>query len=212
MKCPDIQTVLAQSSDRSDSHPRNAPVPPIHLDTAAMSGHLPPYRSMLLMPRMSRTAATTAPAGDPVARKRPRKPSPPLPPPRASARLYARIAPRHIAMFRFLLEAQDNLGYMTVLDRGVGGGTDGAPSCPNGPNGPVAAPSDGATERVDAVTETTVAATARKTSGTGADAVLKIVFSPHQEREMRAFLDGMRATIPFTVFESPLRTQAKPAG
>ncbi|WP_353119818.1 DUF4911 domain-containing protein [Nitratidesulfovibrio sp.] len=147
-----------------------------------------------------------------MARKRPRKPSPPLPPPRASARLYARIAPRHIAMFRFLLEAQDNLGYMTVLDRGVGGGTDGVPSGPAGPDGPVAAPHDGATERGAEVTETTVTAPARNTSGTGADAVLKIVFSPHQEREMRAFLDGMRATIPFTVFESPLRTPAPPAG
>lgn len=120
-----------------------------------------------------------------MARKRPRKPAPPLPPPRASSWLYARIAPRHIAMFRFLLEAQDNLGYMTVLDRGVGGMAD---DCDTPDNLPA---TNGA-------------------SGTGTDAVLKIVFSPHQEREMRAFLDGMRATIPFQVFESPLRVRATP--
>jgi len=145
-----------------------------------------------------------------VARKRPRKPSPPLPPPRTSARLYARIAPRHIAMFRFLLEAQDNLGYMTVLDRGVGGGGDLNGDCPNGigtdsnsesGNGAgqsgqdAAAPSSGGSTKGSAVP--------------GADAVLKIVFSPHQEREIRAFLESMRATIPFTVFESPLRVQAR---
>ncbi|MEG6504676.1 DUF4911 domain-containing protein [Nitratidesulfovibrio sp. 1201_IL3209] len=129
-----------------------------------------------------------------MARKRPRKPAPPLPPPRESSRLYARVAPRHIAMFRFLLEAQDNLGYMTVLDRGVGGiggvgggGTVGAAGC--------------ADDEIGADTNGTA-------PGTGADAVLKIVFSPHQEREMRAFLESMRAAIPFDIFESPLRAQA----
>ncbi|WP_035067368.1 DUF4911 domain-containing protein [Nitratidesulfovibrio termitidis] len=129
-----------------------------------------------------------------MARKRPRKPSPPLPPPRTSARLYARIAPRHIAMFRFLLEAQDNLGYMTVLDRGVGsaGSADDNGTQPTGHE--AAAPSSGGN--------------AKGSAAPGADAVLKIVFSPHQERELRAFLDGMRATIPFTVFESPLRVRA----
>ncbi len=51
--------------------------------------------------------------------KRPRKrgPSPPLPAPRWSDRLYLRLAKRDAGMFRFLLEAQDNLGYMTVVDR-----------------------------------------------------------------------------------------------
>ncbi|MDR3043772.1 MAG: DUF4911 domain-containing protein [Desulfovibrio sp.] len=135
-----------------------------------------------------------------MARKRPRKPSPPLPPPHESARLYARIAPRHIAMFRFLLEAQDNLGYMTVLDRGVGGGgtVDGNGADGNGTarNGH---PTEGGTS----------GDMGKGTTGPGADAVLKIVFSPHQEREMRAFLESMRATIPFGVFESPLRIQAK---
>lgn len=132
-----------------------------------------------------------------MARKRPRKPSPPLPPPRTSSRLYARIAPRHIAMFRFLLEAQDNLGYMTVLDRGVGGGTNG-----NDADGSGAAQDGCGTQGG------TTGGTGKGSTGPGADAVLKIVFSPHQEREMRAFLESMRATIPFTVFESPLRTRA----
>ncbi len=154
-----------------------------------------------------------------MARKRPRKPSPPLPPPRASSRLYARIAPRHIAMFRFLLEAQDNLGYMTVLDRGIGGGggdTDGGPNGLNAPNGSdgsdgPAGPSElggpGGQAADAAGANAPGNGAIGNTSGTGADAVLKIVFSPHQEREMRAFLDGMRATIPFQLFESPLRVQ-----
>ncbi|WP_341806102.1 DUF4911 domain-containing protein [Nitratidesulfovibrio liaohensis] len=133
-----------------------------------------------------------------MARKRPRKPSPPLPPPRTSSRLYARIAPRHIAMFRFLLEAQDNLGYMTVLDRGVGGSANGNDADGNGAvpsgHGPQGGPPGGM---------------GKGSTAPGADAVLKIVFSPHQEREMRAFLESMRATIPFTVFESPLRVQTR---
>lgn len=49
--------------------------------------------------------------------KRPRKARPPLPPPSASARVYVHIAPMDVAMFRFLLEAEDNLGYMSVLNR-----------------------------------------------------------------------------------------------
>ena len=52
-------------------------------------------------------------------------------------------------MFRFLLEAQDNLGLMTVVDRW--------------------------------------------------GAVLQVRFSPHQERDMREFLEGMQETIPFTI-------------
>lgn len=50
-------------------------------------------------------------------RKRKIRYRPPLPCPAQSARLYIRIAPRHVAMFRFLLEAEDNLGYMSVLNR-----------------------------------------------------------------------------------------------
>ena len=50
-------------------------------------------------------------------RKRQRKPRPPLPAPVSSARVYIHIAPADVAMFRFLLEAEDNLGYMSVLNR-----------------------------------------------------------------------------------------------
>lgn len=49
-------------------------------------------------------------------RKR-RRPGPPLPPPRRSGRLLVRLKPVHVAMFRFLLEAYDNLAYFTVLNR-----------------------------------------------------------------------------------------------
>ena len=51
-------------------------------------------------------------------RKRARKPGPALPPPRSSLRFLVRLAPRDVAMFRFLLEAYDNLAYFTVLDAG----------------------------------------------------------------------------------------------
>ena len=34
-----------------------------------------------------------------------------------SARLYARVAPEHIALFKFLLEAHGHLGIMSVADR-----------------------------------------------------------------------------------------------
>ncbi|OEU71398.1 MAG: DUF4911 domain-containing protein [Desulfovibrio sp. S3730MH75] len=53
-----------------------------------------------------------------MARKK-RKPRPrPLPaPPEFSSRIYVQIAPADIAMFRFLLEAMDNLSMFTVADR-----------------------------------------------------------------------------------------------
>ena len=89
-----------------------------------------------------------------MVKQRKRKPRPPLPAPRWSKRVYARIESKYIGMFRFLLEAQDNLGYMSVVDK--------------------------------------------------YEAILKVVFSPHQEREMRDFLAGMQQTIPFEVFEPPI--------
>ena len=52
----------------------------------------------------------------PRPRKKARKPGPALPPPRASVRFLARLAPQDVAMFRFLLEGYDNLAYFTVLD------------------------------------------------------------------------------------------------
>ncbi|MBU1248981.1 MAG: DUF4911 domain-containing protein [Proteobacteria bacterium] len=39
------------------------------------------------------------------------------PPRTVSARLYLRLAPRDIALFRFLLEAHDNLAIFTMVDR-----------------------------------------------------------------------------------------------
>lgn len=42
---------------------------------------------------------------------------PALPAPCCSARLLVRLAPEDIAMFRFLLEAYDNLASFTVLER-----------------------------------------------------------------------------------------------
>ncbi len=44
----------------------------------------------------------------------------PGPPPRQSARLYVRVQPRDIALFRFLLEARDNLALFSVADRRQG--------------------------------------------------------------------------------------------
>ncbi len=41
----------------------------------------------------------------------------PLPAPRFSSRLYVRLAPADVAMFRFLLEAEDNLAFMSTVDR-----------------------------------------------------------------------------------------------
>lgn len=48
--------------------------------------------------------------------RRARRPAGPLP--RRSERLYVRILSRDIAFFKFMLEARDNLAYLTVLDRG----------------------------------------------------------------------------------------------
>ncbi len=70
-----------------------------------------------------------------------------LPPPRCSACMYVRIAPHDVAMFKFLLEAEDNLGYMSVVDRWR--------------------------------------------------AALKVVFSPHQEKEIRAWLKAARQALEF---------------
>ncbi len=49
-------------------------------------------------------------------RKRPRR-GKILPVPRRSGRLYVAIEPARVGMFRFLLEAADNLGLMSVVDR-----------------------------------------------------------------------------------------------
>ena len=50
-------------------------------------------------------------------RRKPRRVGLPLPPPRRSARLLVRLDPSRVGMFRFLLEAYENVAYFTVLDR-----------------------------------------------------------------------------------------------
>ena len=47
---------------------------------------------------------------------RPRKRKTPYCPPRWSSRLYLRLDTRHIAVFKFLLEAHGHLGIMSVTD------------------------------------------------------------------------------------------------
>lgn len=53
----------------------------------------------------------------PRKKRRPRKKGRRLPLPARSARLYVYIDPSKVHLFRFLLEADDNLGLMTVVDR-----------------------------------------------------------------------------------------------
>ena len=85
-----------------------------------------------------------------VSRRRPRKRLCP-PPPGCSRRIYVQVKPSDIGLFRFLLEAWDNLGVFTVADKFRG--------------------------------------------------VLQLRYSPHQEREMRQFLDA--ASHEMTVQEIP---------
>ena len=70
-----------------------------------------------------------------------------LPPPQRSACLYVQIKPKDIAMFKFLLEAEDNLGYMSVVDRW--------------------------------------------------SAALKVVYSPHQQKAMQAWLADTAKALQF---------------
>lgn len=72
-----------------------------------------------------------------------------LPLPARSARLYIYVHPSEVHLFRYFLEARDNLGLMTVVDRWR--------------------------------------------------AALMVRYSPHQEREMRAFLEEVRADLDFTL-------------
>lgn len=85
-----------------------------------------------------------------------------LPPARRSAKLLVRIAPAQVALFRFLLEAHDNLALFTVLH-------------------------------------------SRTANRPGDPSLLKLLFSPHQERDVRAALDAMRGAVPFDVAEWPLQ-------
>ena len=73
----------------------------------------------------------------------------PLPAPKFSSCLYVRLDPKDVAMFRFLLEAEDNLAYATTVDRW---------SC-----------------------------------------AVRVTFSPHQEKAVRAYLETMRERVRFEI-------------
>lgn len=81
-------------------------------------------------------------------RKKRRLP-PPLPAPMISSCLYVRLAPADVAMFRFLLEAEDNLAYMSTVDRWA--------------------------------------------------SVLRVTFSPHQQKAVQEYLETMREQIVFEI-------------
>ncbi|MDR2669823.1 MAG: DUF4911 domain-containing protein [Desulfovibrio sp.] len=89
-------------------------------------------------------------------------------PPGRSARLYVVVAPSAVGLFRYLLEAHDNLGLMTVLDR-------------------------------------------RR-------AALLLRFAPGAEKEMREFIESVKAMLPCSDplilpgLERTLRTEAGDAG
>ena len=82
-----------------------------------------------------------------VPKKRKPRLGPVLPPPKHSTCLYVQISPKDIAMFKFLLEAEDNLGYMSVVDRW--------------------------------------------------SAALKVVYSPHQQKAMQAWLASTAKALQF---------------
>lgn len=90
---------------------------------------------------------TDAPARPGRRRKRP----PLAPSPRFSARLYIRLAPERTRLFRYLLEAYDNLAYSSVIER--------------------------------------------KTC------ILKLVYSPMQEREFLAALAEIGQSLPLEILE-----------
>ena len=97
-------------------------------------------------------------------RRRKARPIPCPPPPRWSERLYLRVQKAHTALFRFLLEAHDNLALFTVADPRA--------------------------------------------------AILQLRFSPHQGRQVQAFLREIADIVPHEVVYRPndqIRVQAQPA-
>ena len=81
------------------------------------------------------------------------RPCPPAP--GRSGRLLIRVAPADVALFRFLLEAYENLALFTVLERRT--------------------------------------------------ALLKVMFSPRQEKTVRAALAEIGESVPLTVEEWPFK-------
>lgn len=94
-----------------------------------------------------------APSGRRFRKRKPQKVIA-LPAPQHSSWLYVRVAPAHVGMFRFLLEAHDNIALFTVLDRH--------------------------------------------------EALLRVMFSPHQEAEARTILEGMNDVICVTICDTPI--------
>lgn len=94
-----------------------------------------------------------------MSRKRKRAALPPAP--QFSARLYIKLEPSLTRLFRYLLEAYDNLGYSSVIDR---------KAC-----------------------------------------ILKLVYSPLQEKEFLAALAEMRGSLEFEILPlGPLAAQKSP--
>lgn len=81
------------------------------------------------------------------------RPRPCTAPPRRSGRLLVRLAPSDVAIFRFLLEAHDNLALFTTLER--------------------------------------------------RGALLKVMFSPQQEKAVRGALAEIGESLPLTVEDWP---------
>lgn len=75
-------------------------------------------------------------------------------------RLLVSLPPERVGLFRFLLEASDNLASFTVLDR--------------------------------------------------REALLKVLFSPHQEREVLRTLEGIGETVPLVVRPWPVAAETAP--
>ena len=86
-------------------------------------------------------------------RKRKPRPRPLPPPPENSSRMYIQIAPSDIAIFRFLMEAVDNLALFTIADRFKG--------------------------------------------------ILLLRYSPHQEKEFRQFMNGLKQEIDIKFLPNP---------
>lgn len=85
-----------------------------------------------------------------------------LPPAHRSASLLIRIAPGDTGLFRYLLEARDNLAFFTVLAPG--------------------------------------------------EALLRLIFSPHQKEQVLEALAAMQHLISFEVGPWPLPSPQRPAG
>lgn len=106
-----MQTNDQTIAQATDSTMRNAVSP----ETAATAAPQPEAAED--RKRNSNHNATTAHSAGKGGPFRKRKPGKALPAPAHSHFLLIRLAPAHTGMFRFLLEAYDNLAYFTVLEK-----------------------------------------------------------------------------------------------